>query len=257
MSATQTETPETKNARGNVRHTPGGDYLWESSEAGDYVRYDDMEQMERQRDEARRELEASQARAERLAQDRISLVERNRILAAELNNAHKEADSLRAEPVNASPFAAFGLYVLRDATQGEWSPDLDWLEQIQDEAVKLGILRLRPALDEDGEKINEWEVSYLQTAPVISLAEHQAKLQAAEQDAEDLAAELQQLTDCVEDLVGESDGVAGLHLNGDMAPWGEISSGGQYERLPDFSDVHAALAVHTARVTPNVRETRN
>lgn len=33
----------------------------------------------------------------------------------------------------------------------------------------------------------------------------------------------------VADLIDNSDGVAGLHKNGDVATWGELSAGGRYE----------------------------
>jgi hypothetical protein len=33
------------------------------------------------------------------------------------------------------------------------------------------------------------------------------------------------------DLISESDGVYGLHANGDLAPWDELLPGGEYERL--------------------------
>lgn len=42
----------------------------------------------------------------------------------------------------------------------------------------------------------------------------------------------------VHDLVDSSEGVAGLHLNGDVAPWGDLMEGGDYETwllpLTDF-----------------------
>ena len=31
------------------------------------------------------------------------------------------------------------------------------------------------------------------------------------------------------DLIDESEGVAGLHLNGDLAPWSELTDGGRFE----------------------------
>jgi hypothetical protein len=33
----------------------------------------------------------------------------------------------------------------------------------------------------------------------------------------------------VESLILDSDGVYGLHLNGDPSPWGELRSGGKFE----------------------------
>ena len=41
----------------------------------------------------------------------------------------------------------------------------------------------------------------------------------------------------VEDLMNESAGVDGLHLNGDLAPWEELRTGGRFEDwLKDFDD---------------------
>lgn len=42
--------------------------------------------------------------------------------------------------------------------------------------------------------------------------------------------------DAVQDLINNSYGVAGLHLNGDVAPWDELLEGGRFEAwLKDFS----------------------
>ena len=39
----------------------------------------------------------------------------------------------------------------------------------------------------------------------------------------------------VENLIASSEGVTGLHLNGDIAPWDELLTGGTYEEwLIDF-----------------------
>lgn len=41
--------------------------------------------------------------------------------------------------------------------------------------------------------------------------------------------------DAVQDLINNSYGVAGLHLNGDVAPWDELLEGGRFEGwLKDF-----------------------
>lgn len=41
----------------------------------------------------------------------------------------------------------------------------------------------------------------------------------------------------VNDLISSSHGVAGLHLNYDVAPWDELRSGGEYEEwLSDFDE---------------------
>ncbi len=42
-------------------------------------------------------------------------------------------------------------------------------------------------------------------------------------------------------LVAESDGIYGLHLNGDGAPWDEILPGGQYEHLGSLRRARAVL----------------
>jgi len=57
-------------------------------------------------------------------------------------------------------------------------------------------------------------------------------------NADELLAEVERLRKglhAVELLIGESYGVAGLHLNGDIAFWGELRSGGRLEEwLRDF-----------------------
>lgn len=45
----------------------------------------------------------------------------------------------------------------------------------------------------------------------------------------------------IDDLVSESEGVAGLHLNGDVAEWDDLLPGGPYERLTSLDDARAAL----------------
>ena len=41
----------------------------------------------------------------------------------------------------------------------------------------------------------------------------------------------------VEDLINDSYGVTGLHLNGDVAPWTELRTGGRFEEwLLPFDD---------------------
>lgn len=38
-----------------------------------------------------------------------------------------------------------------------------------------------------------------------------------------------QVIDDLQSLIGDSDGVYGLHLNGDPAPWSDLTMGGKYE----------------------------
>ena len=53
---------------------------------------------------------------------------------------------------------------------------------------------------------------------------------------------LSELLNEVDGLIGESTGVAGLHLNGDVAPWSELEEGGRFERLSSMSKARAAIA---------------
>ena len=45
----------------------------------------------------------------------------------------------------------------------------------------------------------------------------------------------------VQDLIGESHGVYGLHLNGDESPWNELEQGGKFERLTSLNEALAAI----------------
>ena len=48
------------------------------------------------------------------------------------------------------------------------------------------------------------------------------------------------LADDIESIVSASAGVAGLHLNGDIAPWGSLLEGGDFEEwLASLSDYRA------------------
>ena len=51
-----------------------------------------------------------------------------------------------------------------------------------------------------------------------------------------------QFADDLDALVGESEGIAGLHLNGDVAPWDEVLPGGRYETwLGSLDELDAAI----------------
>ena len=51
------------------------------------------------------------------------------------------------------------------------------------------------------------------------------------------------LLKAVDDLISESDGVCGLHLNGDAAPWGSLVAGGMFEEwLLPLEEARAVLA---------------
>jgi hypothetical protein len=50
------------------------------------------------------------------------------------------------------------------------------------------------------------------------------------------------LVDDIECLIDESEGVYGMHLNGDPSPWSELESGGRFERLTHLPIVKGLLA---------------
>ena len=80
---------------------------------------------------------------------------------------------------------------------------------------------------------------------VLALCDAAERGMEAERERDELRAEIAKLRcglAAVEGLIADSHGVDGLHLNGDVAPWEELRSGGRYEGwLRDFD---AALAAH-------------
>lgn len=77
---------------------------------------------------------------------------------------------------------------------------------------------------------------------------------AADQDGEPVApspgdpvrAALEVLVKSLDDLIADSEGVAGLHRNGDVATWDELTSGGRFEDwLSSLDAARAALSVST------------
>ena len=52
-----------------------------------------------------------------------------------------------------------------------------------------------------------------------------------EKQRDELLAALEGLTRDIQGLIDESTGVVGLHLNGDIATWGELEAGGAFEWL--------------------------
>lgn len=53
---------------------------------------------------------------------------------------------------------------------------------------------------------------------------------------------LRRIVSEIDGLVSESEGVAGLHRNGDLAPWEELLPGGRFERLSSLDDARALIA---------------
>ena len=85
------------------------------------------------------------------------------------------------------------------------------------------------------------------------VAEANASAQAEPVNAR-LREALQALLDEVDGLTGESQGVYGLHLNGDPAPWDELLPGGRFERLSSMDEARAALAAADAQAPKPLTE---
>lgn len=54
----------------------------------------------------------------------------------------------------------------------------------------------------------------------------------------------------IDNLIDESEGVTGLHLNGDVAPWDELLPGGRFERFTSMAETRARLAEDPAQAGP-------
>ena len=57
----------------------------------------------------------------------------------------------------------------------------------------------------------------------------EALLKLALKERDEALAYAERLRDSIEALMASSDGVAGLHLNGEIASWGEITEGGRFD----------------------------
>jgi hypothetical protein len=86
--------------------------------------------------------------------------------------------------------------------------------------------------------IKQWERRQ-HTAPSSPMLERIEQLEAQRNQ---LLAALEGLAEDVQGLIAESHGVAGMHLNGDVAPWHELEAGGMFERLTNLPAAFAAIA---------------
>jgi hypothetical protein len=70
----------------------------------------------------------------------------------------------------------------------------------------------------------------------------QLQLQQKEKELEEVKRHLEKLVDSINCLINESQGVYGLHLNGDPVPWNDLKAGGRFEEwLIDLYDAEQYL----------------
>ncbi len=83
-------------------------------------------------------------------------------------------------------------------------------------------------LSEMVEPNSRWRIEYAYAYP----PDAQAEIERLKAVIEKCRAALNEVTD----LVSESSGVYGLHLNSDVSPWDEILAGGRFERLTSLDE---------------------
>jgi predicted Rdx family selenoprotein len=75
------------------------------------------------------------------------------------------------------------------------------------------------------------------------LEQAEAEILRARQIASELLEAAEAVLSDIDALIAESEGVYGLHGNGDLAPWDELTEGGPYEEwLISLETLHAAIA---------------
>jgi cell division protein FtsB len=79
---------------------------------------------------------------------------------------------------------------------------------------------------------------------------------ALREERDQLKAQVNGMKQAIDDLVRNSEGVAGLHQNGDVAPWDELLTGGRFDEwLCVLDDTpQQCLATHDAEVIERARE---
>lgn len=88
-----------------------------------------------------------------------------------------------------------------------------------------------PFVAMDDDDCGEANSAYIAAAnPAVTLA-----LIAQLRAAREFLPVLKGLVADIQGLMSESEGVAGLHRNGDVAPWDELEPGGRFERLSSLS----------------------
>lgn len=112
------------------------------------------------------------------------------------------------------------------------------LERERDEAT-AATKTLREAADKlleacdtsDGCQYGTLSTSFVRQVLGERGTDRDALLAHLERERDEARSHLQAVVSEVQNLIGESHGVYGLHLNGDAAPWSEIVAGGRFERI--------------------------
>ena len=69
-----------------------------------------------------------------------------------------------------------------------------------------------------------------------------AEIKRVQGRADEFEGALLALLSNIEGLIEESDGVTGLHLNGDVAPWDELLDGGRFEEWMPLNGFRSLLS---------------
>ncbi len=128
---------------------------------------------------------------------------------------------------------------LKSATE-----DRDMLQKRADFAGNLMAYRVEPLVrlsdaeaiiaQKDAEILEQCRINGMGAERESALLGKVAQQSAALKLAKEALTEMQ-------DLIDESYGVYGLHLNGDESPWSEIEQGGMFERLTTLPEALAAI----------------
>ena len=96
-----------------------------------------------------------------------------------------------------------------------------------------------------GDDLQVWLSKALRRRPLYASSPEPVEVTEGYSDADEidrLREALKHLVRSLDDLTSESEGVYGLHLNGDPAPWGSLVEGGQFEQwLIELERARAAL----------------
>ena len=112
--------------------------------------------------------------------------------------------------------------------------------------VIRGYAKLHPS-GAQGQMIGQetWRIT-LSGESLQVITDAAGKLIELEQQRDALLAALEGLASDIHSLIHESSGVAGLHLNGDLAPWHDLEAGGRFERLTHLPIAVEAIAAAKA-----------